>query len=128
MDTEKCNINWHTYSDHLRDMLCEMKNSDELTDVTLVCDDKKQFKAHKVVLSACSTVFKSIINNLPQNNSVIYLRGIQHEEMESILQFMYLGVAILHRDNIVELLVLVLVLVGGELVMVLPGLTYLVSG
>jgi len=28
------------------------------------------------------------------------LRGIQHEEMESILQFMYLGVATLHQDNI----------------------------
>ena len=100
MDTEKCNINWHTYSDHLQDMLYEMKNSDELTDVTLVCDDKKQFKAHKVVLSACSTVFKSIINDLPHNNSVIYLKGIQHQEMESVLEFMYLGVATLDQERI----------------------------
>ena len=40
-------------------MLHEMMKSNELTDVTLVCDDKKQFKAHKIVLSACSTVFKN---------------------------------------------------------------------
>merc|ERR1712133_247137 len=93
MDTEKCNINWHTYSDHLRDMLYEMRESDQLTDVTLVCDDKMQFKAHKIVLSACSPVFKSIINDLSQNSSVIYLRGIQHQEMESILEFIYLGAA-----------------------------------
>ena len=104
MDTEKCNINWHTYSDHLRDMLFEMKNSDELTDVTLVCDDKKQFKAHKIVLSACSSVFKSIINDLPQNSSVIYLRGIQHQEMESILEFMYLGVATFYQERMNEFL------------------------
>ena len=60
MHQEKYNLHWHTYSDHLREMFHEMMKSDELTDVTLVCDDKKQFKAHKIVLSACSSVFKSI--------------------------------------------------------------------
>ena len=104
MNQEKYNINWHTYSDHLREMLHEMMKSNELTDVTLVCDDKKQFKAHKIVLSACSSVFKSIINDLPQNSSVIYLRGIQHQEMESILEFMYLGVATFYQERMNEFL------------------------
>ena len=72
MNQEKYNLNWHTYSDHLREMLHDMMKSDQLTDVTLVSDDKKKFKAHKNVLSACSSVFKSIINDLPQNSSVIY--------------------------------------------------------
>lgn len=81
-----------------------MMKYDHLTDVTLVCDDKQQFKAHKIILSACSSVFKSIINNLPQNNSVIYLRGIQHQEMESILEFMYLGVATLNQEQMNEFL------------------------
>ena len=63
MNQEKYNLNWHTYSDHLRDMLHEMMKSDHLTDITLVCEDKKQFKAHMIVLSACSSVFKSIIND-----------------------------------------------------------------
>jgi len=80
-------------------MLYEMRKSDHLTDVTLVCDDKQQFKAHKIVLSACSSVFKSIINDLPQNSSVIYLRGIQHQEMESVLEFMYLGVATFYQER-----------------------------
>ena len=84
MQSEKYKINWHTYSDHLREMLHEMMKSKELTDVTLVCDDKIQLKAHKIVLSACSSVFKCIINDLPQNSSVIYLRGIKHQEIESI--------------------------------------------
>ena len=104
MNQEKYHLNWHTYSDHLREMLHEMMKSDQLTDVTLVCDDKKQFKAHKIVLSACSSVFKSIINDLPQNSSVIYLRGIQHQEMESILEFMYLGVATFYQERMNEFL------------------------
>ena len=85
-------------------MLHEMMKLDQLTDVTLVCDDKKQLKAHKVVLSACSSVFKSIINDLPETSSVIYLRGIQHQEMESILEFMYLGVATFYQERMNEFL------------------------
>ena len=104
MKQEKYNLNWHTYSDHLRDMLHEMMKSNELTDVTLICDDKRQFKAHKIVLSACSLVFRSIINDLPHNNSVIYLRGIQHQEMESILEYMYLGVATFYQERLNEFL------------------------
>merc|ERR1712126_184999 len=104
MHQEKYNLKWHTFSDHLRNMLHEMMKSNELTDVTLVCDDERTFKAHKVVVSACSTVFKSIINKLPQNNSVIYLRGIHHQEMESILEFMYLGVATLYQERMNEFL------------------------
>ena len=104
MGQEKCNLNWKTFSDHLREMLHEMMKSNYLTDVTLVCDDKRQYKAHKVVLSACSSVFQSIIVGLPLNNSVIYLRGIQHQEMESILEFMYLGEATFHEERTGEFL------------------------
>ena len=49
MNQEKYNLKWYTYSDNLREMLHEMMKSNELTDVTLVCDDKRQFKAHKIV-------------------------------------------------------------------------------
>ena len=104
MSQEKYNLNRHTYSDHLREMLHNMRISETLTDVTLVCDDQKQYKAHKIVLSACSTVFKNIIDSLPQNTSVIYLRGIQHHEMESILEFMYLGVATFYQERMNEFL------------------------
>ena len=56
MNIEKFNLTWHTYTDHLREMLHNMMSSNELTDVKLVSEDKKIFKAHKVVLSA-STVY-----------------------------------------------------------------------
>ena len=100
MDQEKYNLNWDTYSDHLRQMLHNMLKSTELTDVTLICDDKKQLEAHKIVLSACSSVFRTIINDLPKKSSVIYLRGIKSQDMESILEFMYLGVATLYHERI----------------------------
>ena len=44
MKSEKFNLKWHTFTDHLREMLWNMMSTNELTDVTLVSEDKKQFK------------------------------------------------------------------------------------
>ena len=89
--TEKYNLNWHTFSEHLQFMFKDLYEEEKHSDVTLVCDNQTQFKAHKIVLSACSPVFKKIIDNNRSQHPLIYLRGIQSYEMESILQFMYLG-------------------------------------
>ena len=88
---EKYTLNWHTFTDHLQLMFKDLYEEGKHSDVTLVCDDQTQFKAHKIVLRACSPVFKKIIDNNPSQHPLIYLRGIQSYEMESILQFMYLG-------------------------------------
>ena len=63
MNQEKFNLIWHTYTDHLREMLHDMMTATEMTDITLVSEGRKHFKAHKVVLSACSPVFKSIFSD-----------------------------------------------------------------
>ena len=85
MDQEKYTVTWQTYSDHLKKFFA---------DVTLVSDDKKQIKAHRYILSACSSVFTEILQiNTNSNHPVIYLRGIQYSEIESIFQYIYLGEA-----------------------------------
>lgn len=95
---EKYSMKCHTYPHHLKDMLQDMMSSDTFTDVTLVCDDQKQIKAHKVILSAFSSVFKNIFtqNNLP----MIYLRGVDSSEMESIIQFIYLGETAFYQERL----------------------------
>jgi len=105
MHEDKFTLTWHTYSDHLRDILKEMSSDDSFADVTLVTDDNKQMKAHRNILSACSSVFKDILQiNTNNNHPVIYLRGIQHSEMQSILQFIYLGEAKLNSKRMNEFL------------------------
>ena len=85
-------LTWHSYPDYLREMMREMMTSEDFTDVTLVTDDKKTIKAHRNILSACSPVFKNILQTeIKNSHPVIYLRGIQYSEIESILQYIYLG-------------------------------------
>ena len=101
----KCILTWDRYSDHLREAFKEMMTSSEFADVTLVTDDKQQINAHRNILSACSPVFKNILKlNSGYNNPVIYLRGIQHLEMESIIKFIYLGEARISEEKLADFL------------------------
>jgi len=105
MSQEQFDLNWHTYSDHLRELMETLMNTNKSADVTLICNDKTKFRAHKFVLSACSPVFQSIIDELPnKDGSCIYLRGVESKEMKSILQFMYLGQATIYQDRMNEFL------------------------
>ena len=61
MSSEQFNLNWHTYDEHLKELMQGLLESSKSSDVTLVCEDKTKFKAHKFVLIACSPVFQSII-------------------------------------------------------------------
>ena len=105
MDAEKYNLTWNDYPDHLRTLMHDLMVSEDFADVTLVTDDKKKVRAHRHVLSACSPVFKEILQIEKQNNHpFIYLRGIQYSEIEQILQFMYLGEAKLYEERLNEFL------------------------
>ena len=101
---EKYNLTWHKYSDHLRDIMKAMMTSNAFTDVTLVCEDKLQIKAHKNILSACSPVFDNMLQNDRNTHSIIYLRGIACSDMESLLQFMYYGEATCYEERMSEFL------------------------
>ena len=94
---EKYSITWPSYSDHMKVMTREMMTSGDFADVTLVCDDKQQIRAHKNILAACSPVFKDILQI--ENSSVIYLKGVYWTEMESILEFIYLGEAVICKER-----------------------------
>ena len=97
---EMFNLSWHTYSDHLRNSLKELKATEKFSDVTLVCDDRQYIKAHRYILSACSPVFKDMLEIDTSNvHPLIYLRGIKYSEMESIMQFIYSGEATINQER-----------------------------
>ena len=101
---EKFNLTWHTFSSHGQELFKDLLESQEFSDVTLISDDQHQYRVHKFILSACSTVFRNILTSSPHNSS-IYLRGINHEELDSILQFIYLGEATLYHERMNEFLI-----------------------
>ena len=81
MTDENFTLTWHSHANHFQDVLGNLLNTGESSDVTLVCDDQVKFKSHKFVLKACSPVFESILQESNELQSVIYLRGINQLEL-----------------------------------------------
>ena len=99
-DKDTYNIAWNTFQDHLNDRSKNLYYEKMFTDVTLVSDDMIQFQAHRTVLSTASPTFMKLLMINTSANSVFYLKGVHHLELEAILQFIYLGEASVYTDRI----------------------------
>merc|ERR1712133_92055 len=74
------------------------------TDVTLVCGEGRKFKAHKVILSSCSSMFSNILINNPHPNPLVYFYDIKEEQMEILVKFIYTGETSVAQDDLDALL------------------------
>ena len=68
---EKYNLNCDTFSDHLKLMFKDLYQEGSHSDVTLVSDDQTQFKAHKIVLSACSPASNALSLTVKKTSLVL---------------------------------------------------------
>ena len=72
-------------------------NGDHLTDVTLSCGNR-EFSAHKLVLSICSSYFSQLFAPKPGSKrrpadaaAIVYLKDVDARHMELLLNYMYRG-------------------------------------
>ena len=68
----------------------QLRADKELFDVTLACEDET-IEAHKVVLAACSIFFRNLFRKAKQSNPIIYLKGVSHKDLVSLLDYIYTG-------------------------------------
>ena len=97
----KFNIGWNSFQSHLEETSKELYTGGHFADCTLVSDDMIPTQAHKIVLSSASIVFKQLLMLNPNSNTnpVLFLKGVKHEELKSILQFIYCGETNVHKDR-----------------------------
>ena len=76
MHQEKYSLTWHSYSDHLKNMMKELMMDEDYSDITLVSEDKKRMKANRNILSACSPVFREILKKEKNSSTIMYLLGV----------------------------------------------------
>ena len=77
----------------------------DFLDVTLVSDDAKQFQAHKLVLSACSSFFKKILIGQSHPQPLVYLSGVQSSQLAPALDYIYRGQVVLPDTELETFLV-----------------------
>ena len=97
---ETFNLNWNQFPGNIMTNLKSFKDGQEFADVTLVCDEDKQVKAHKVILSSCSDLFRNILLNNPHQHPLVYLAGVSFHNLQSLVNFAYLGETEVNQENL----------------------------
>ena len=93
-------LSWEEFDISAGNSYKELFEEQLFTNVTLACDDGKQIKAHKVILSSSSGFFKRILTKNPHDHPLIYLKGFDFSELEKIIQFLYQGCAEVRQANL----------------------------
>ncbi|XP_043229427.1 broad-complex core protein isoforms 1/2/3/4/5-like isoform X3 [Amphibalanus amphitrite] len=84
-------LRWNDFHSSFHMSLEALRGDDSFTDVTLSCGGHL-FKAHRVILSACSAHFKDILKEVPpQQHPVIVLPTVERDVMRAVLEFIYRG-------------------------------------
>jgi len=90
MTSEKFCLRWNDFESNISGAFRELREDKDFFDVTLACDDE-QIQAHKVILSACSPFFRTVLRRNPHTHPLLYLKGVKYSDLQSVLNFMYHG-------------------------------------
>lgn len=84
-------LRWKYHHSNLQTMFSQLLDRGCFCDVTLACDGQT-LKAHRVVLSACSTYFDSILTNCnSEKDPIIILKDVKFMDIKYLVEFMYKG-------------------------------------
>ena len=102
---EKFSLKWNDFQTTVSQSFSLLRREEDFFDVTLVSDDNVQLKAHKLVLSASSSFFKSILKSNQHSHPLLYLHGIDSSNLEFILDYIYQGEVQIHQNQLDPFLV-----------------------
>lgn len=103
MSHKSFHLRWNNHLQNLRSLFETLYSQQDLVDVTLSCSDGI-LNAHKLVLTACSPYFESVFKANPCKHPIVILRGISLQEMQSLLEYMYVGSVDVEEDDLENLL------------------------
>ena len=96
-------IQWNGFESHISTAFRDLRGDKSFFDVTLAFDDG-QLQAHKVILSACSSFFSSVLHKIIHEHPLLYLKGVKKADLVSVLDFMYLGEVNVEQDKLTSFL------------------------
>jgi len=96
---ERYHLKWEKHQESLDNAFQALRKDGHFCDVTIACDEKT-IDAHKLVLSASSSVFNTILKKHSHPHPFIYLKGAKAVDMDAMVEFMYRGEVKVRRDQL----------------------------
>ncbi|KAK7601777.1 hypothetical protein V9T40_009218 [Parthenolecanium corni] len=91
MGSDRYCLRWNNHQNNLLGVFSQLLQEESLVDVTLACSEGHSIRAHKVVLSACSSYFQSLFIDHPNRHPIIILKDVCFAELRTLVEFMYRG-------------------------------------
>ncbi|KAF6214987.1 hypothetical protein GE061_009735 [Apolygus lucorum] len=100
---QQYSLRWNDFHSSILSSFRHLRDEEDFVDVTLACDGCS-FTAHKVVLSACSPYFRTLLKANPCQHPIVILRDVREQDMEALLRFMYNGEVHIGQEQLPDFL------------------------
>ena len=101
---EELHLQWNDFQKGIVSTFQELRNKQDFSDVTLVCEDNQRMEAHKLILSNSCEFFRAVLAQELGAHPVIYMRGVKTHVMAALMDFIYRGEVSIPQDLINEFL------------------------
>ena len=97
---EKLCLQWNDFQENLKHAFGNLREDNDFADVTLACEDGQQVEAHKVILAASSPFFQKLLGRTKHAHPIIFMRGINSDDLLAIVDFLYRGETNINQENL----------------------------
>ena len=98
--SEKFCLKWNDFQRNIVNTYHDLRKDADFCDVTLVCEDDHQIKAHRVILTACSPFFSTVLKRNKHSHPLIYMRVLKAKDLVAIVDFIYHGEANICQEDL----------------------------
>ena len=101
---DKFSLKWNDFQENVNTAFQSLREDTHFSDVTLACEDGQQFEAHKVILATTSPLFRNLLTNQNHPHPLIYMRGMNSDDLNAVMDFLYYGEAKIDQENLANFL------------------------
>ncbi|XP_063915145.1 longitudinals lacking protein, isoforms H/M/V isoform X6 [Zophobas morio] len=102
-DDQQFCLRWNNHQSTLVAVFDTLLENGTLVDCTLAAEGKC-LNAHKVVLSACSPFFESLLSRHYDKHPILILKDVKFQELKAMMDYMYRGEVNISQDQLGALL------------------------
>ncbi|XP_072748765.1 uncharacterized protein [Anoplolepis gracilipes] len=99
MSDEQFSLVWNSFPRNLSSGLYTLLTDEQLVDVTLAAEGQI-LRAHKLILSVCSTYFRDLFKVNSCKHPIVILKDVNYRDLSAILHFMYQGEVNIKQEDI----------------------------
>ena len=93
-------LRWNEFEKKYAESFRQLRDNEYFTDVTLTTEGHS-VKAHRVILSACSTYFHAILKSMsPWQHPVLMLQDVKPQDLNALMDFIYFGQVQMSQDSL----------------------------